>query len=319
MTTLTITRPITNDQGDDPLESSRSAQPIYSVLATIAYSVTTILIGVTSATAAVPSEYRVYSYEFIHHEIVNFEREVWFDRLKTATNILNTKRESSNHFTPSERIDLLAFVSDSRTLIAAHKYLLKEGDYLVTQWRSSKPKAKHKRLRSLEDRVTHVKSKEERLQEIQSLIDAVQDELDSQTFTPETFDPTGTFSVEVLVDQGKRLLREIQEFSRDLDAVVGAEPYSAVRCFELIVEANQLLVDAKTLANRSHSIHVEFPKHFCNVFAKENSTIAEQCRLYRSQFDLYEEIFLQDIALLESSIDSFESFYLQKPRRSMVF
>lgn len=319
MTTLTITRPTTNDQGDDPLESSRSAHPIYSVLATIAHSVTTILIGVTSATAAVPSEYRVYSYEFIHHEIVIFERDIWSSRLETVTDILNNKREISNHYSPSERIDLLAFVSDCRTLIAAHKYLLKEGNYLVNQWRSSRPKAKNKRLKSLENRVTHVKSEEERIQKLQSIIDAVQDELDSQTLTQETFDPTGTFSFEVMVDQGKRLLLEMQELGRDLDAVARAEPYSAVRCFELIVEANQLLMNAKNLANISYSIYVEYPKDICNVFADDNSTIAEQCRLYRSQFDLYEEMFLEDIALLESSVDGFEYFYLQKPRRSMVF
>ena len=317
MRTLPISRYI--DKWHGRLTSSRSAQPTYTILTTIAYSIAMILLGVTSANAEVPSVYRVYSYEYIHHEIAKFERKFWHDSLENFKQTLNRKRKISNHYSPSERIDLLTFVSDSRTLIAAHKYLLREGKYLAEQWRTAKPKAKNKRLKSLESRVSHVEGEEERLQTLQDVINVVQDELDSQTFTPEAFIPTGKFSLEVFGDQEKNLRLEYEKFNQDLDAVGKAEPYSAVSCFELIAESGQLLADVKVLADLAHSIYVEFPRNICNFVADiKDSGFDEFCRECQLRFDRYEKLNITTIGFLKSRIDYFE-FTLQKPRRSMEF
>lgn len=278
-----------------------------------------ILLVVMSANAEVPSVYRVYSYEYIHYEIVKFERDSWHSSLENFKKILNRKSGESDHYSPSERIDLLTFVSDSRTLIAAHEYLLKEGKYLVEQWRTSKPKAKNKRLNSLESRVARVESEGERFRNLHSVVDVVQDELDSQTFTPEAFTPSGEFSLEVFGDQEKNLRSEYEKFDQDLDALVAADPYSAVSCFELIAEAHQLLEDVKVLAGLAHRVYVEFPRDTCDYFGKlEDSPFDEFCRQSQSRFDRYEELNLRTIELLKSRIGYFE-FTLQKPRRSMAF
>lgn len=317
MMALPISRDLDKRLGS--LTSSRSAQSIYSMLTIITYSIAMIFLGVTSANAEVPSVYRVYSYEYIHHEVVKFEREVWRDSLENFKNTLDGARETSNHYSSSERIDLLTFVSDSRILIAAHEYLLREGIYLVEQWRSSKPKARNKRLKSLERRVARVESEGERFQNLHSVIEVVQDELDSQVFTPEAFNPTGEFSLEVFGDQEKNLRLEYEKFDQDLDTLVKAEPYSVVSCFELMAESDQLLTDVKFLADLAHSIYIEFPRNICNYFGKvKDSPFDEFCRQSQLRFERYEELNLRTIELLKSRIDYFE-FTLQKPRRSMSF
>ena len=313
-------RNITMDKRHDLSKPPQSAQPIYAVLAIIASSVATILFGVTSANAEVPSVYRVYSYEYIHYEILKFEKESWEDRFENFKEIVEQTRENSNHYSPSERIDFLVFLSDTRTIIAAQEYLLNEGTYLVSQWRSSKPKSKNKRLRSLESRVTRVGNREERFRNLQSLVDAVQDELDSQTPAREALVPTGSFSFESLGDQEKNLQLKYEQFNRDLTTVSKAKPYSVVSCFELIVKANRLLKDVKNLADMTFKVYIEFPREACNFSAqiRDSKIIDDICNQLQIKFNLYEKLNLSAMELLESSIENFE-FILQKPRRSMVF
>ena len=320
MTTLLIAPHIPLDKRGDLSKSFRLSQSKYWLFTTIVYSITAIFIGTTSANAAVPPAHRVYSYEYIHYEIVKFEREVWDDQFKNIKKIFDREREISNHYSPSERIDLLTFVSDSQTLISAQRYLLKEGDYLVTQWRTSKPKAKDKRLRSLEHRVTRVQKREEFFQNLQILIASIQDDLDSQTSAQERFVPTDEFSFEAMFDQEKNLRMEYEEFNQSLTAVLKAEPYSAVNCFELIAEADQLLADVKSLADVTFNLYVEFPRKICHYFAESTDlpAVGEFCRESQSRFNLYEKNNLFRIDALKSRIDYFE-FILQKPRSSMVF